>query len=76
MISINPQYIKDSKGKKSHVILTTKEFDTMLESIDELEDIQLYDQAKNEDDGERIPIEEAFRMIEAKRNPNELLHCF
>lgn len=72
MISVHPQYIKSSNGKKSFVILPAKEFDSMLESMEELEDIRLYDQAKKEDNGERIPMEEAFRMIEAKRkNQNQ-----
>lgn len=67
MISVHPQYIKSSNGKKSFVILPAKEFDSMLENLEELEDIRLYDQAKKEDNGEPIPMEEAFRMIEAKR---------
>ena len=54
MISVHPQYIIDNKGKKSFVILPAKEFDTLLENMEELEDIRLYDQAKNEDNGERI----------------------
>lgn len=67
MISVHPQFIKDTNGKKSYVILPAKEFDTLLQNLEELDDIRLYDQAKNEDDGERIPMEEAFKMIEAKR---------
>jgi len=68
MISVHPQYITDSKGKKSFVILPAKEFEIMLENLEELEDIRIYDQAKKEDDSERIPMKEAFRMIESKRN--------
>jgi hypothetical protein len=30
-----------------------------------MEGIRLYDEAKKNDTGERIPMEEAFRMIEA-----------
>jgi PHD/YefM family antitoxin component YafN of YafNO toxin-antitoxin module len=68
MIKVHPQYIKDNNGKKSYVILPAKEFDVLLQNMEELDDIRLYDQAKKEDDGQRIPMEEAFRMIEAKRN--------
>ena len=50
------------------MILPAKEFDVLLQNMEELDDIRLYDQAKKEDDGQRIPMEEAFRMIEAKRN--------
>ena len=54
MISVHPQYIKDANGKKSLVILPAKEFDTIMEELEELEDIKFYDKAKKEDTGERI----------------------
>ena len=54
MDTIHPQYIKDTNGKKSLVILPVKEFDAIMEELEELEDIRLYDEAKKEDTGERI----------------------
>ena len=54
MISVHPQYINDANGHKSLVILPTKEFDTIIEELEELEDIKLYDEAKKEDNGKRI----------------------
>ena len=54
MDTIHPQYIKDANGKKSLVILPAKEFDAIMEELEELEDIRLYDEAKKEDTGERI----------------------
>ena len=54
MIAVHPQYIKDANGKKSLVILPVKEFDTIIEELEELEDIKLYDQAKKEDTGARM----------------------
>jgi len=66
MLVIHPQYIKDTAGK-SLVILPQNEFDTLMEELDELEDIRLYDEAKNNDTGERIPMDEAFKQIEANR---------
>jgi hypothetical protein len=51
MIAVHPQYIKDANGQKSLVILPVKEFDTIIE---ELEDIKLYDKAKKDDDGGRV----------------------
>ncbi|HUH75502.1 MAG TPA: hypothetical protein VLZ75_14000 [Chitinophagales bacterium] len=59
MISVNPQYIKDAEGKKSLVILTVQEFEEIME---ELEDIRLYDEAKKEDNGERIPFSEYLKI--------------
>ena len=38
-----------------------------MEELEDLEDVRLYDEAKKDDTGERISMEEAFRMIEAKR---------
>ena len=67
MLKVHPQYIKDLNGKKSMVILPIKEFDSIMEELEELEDIRLYDEAKKNDTGERIPMEEAFKLIEAKR---------
>lgn len=66
MIAIHPQYIKDTAGKNL-VVLAQKEFDTIMEELEDIDDVRLYDQAKKEDTGERIPMEEAFKMIEAKR---------
>jgi PHD/YefM family antitoxin component YafN of YafNO toxin-antitoxin module len=67
MLTVHPQYIKDANGNKSMVILPAIEFDTLMEELEELEDIRLYDEAKKNDTGERIPMAEAFRMIEEKR---------
>ncbi|CAN5558062.1 hypothetical protein BH10BAC3_BH10BAC3_06040 [soil metagenome] len=53
MISVHPQFITDTAGQKL-VILPQKEFDTIMDELDELEDIRLYDEAKKEDDGKRI----------------------
>lgn len=54
MIKINPQFITDKEGNKISVILPVKEFEKLIEALDDIEDIQLYDEAKKEEDGERI----------------------
>lgn len=54
MIAIHPQYITDNTGKKISVILPMTEFDSIMEELEELEDVRLYDEAKKEDDGTRI----------------------
>ena len=54
MLSIHPQFIKDSNGAKSLVILPVKEFESIMEELEELEDIKLYDKVKKEDSGKRI----------------------
>ena len=53
MLTVHPQYIIDTAGKKL-VVLPLSEFDTLMEELEELEDIRLYDEAKKEDDGTRV----------------------
>jgi hypothetical protein len=67
MVTVHPQYITDNAGKKISVVLPLKEFKTIMEELEDIEDVRLYDEAKKDDTGERIPMEEAFKMIEAKR---------
>jgi hypothetical protein len=67
MIKVHPQYIKDAQGEKSMVILSAKEFDTIIELLEDIEDIRLYDDAIKNDTGERIPMEDVFNLIENKR---------
>jgi PHD/YefM family antitoxin component YafN of YafNO toxin-antitoxin module len=61
------QFLTDKKGKKTAVLISIKEYEKLMRDLEELEDIRLYDEAKKDDDGVRIPIEEAFKMIEDKR---------
>jgi hypothetical protein len=66
MLTINPQYITDSKGKKISAVLPMKDFKAIMEELEELEDIKLFDEAKKSNEPS-IPIDDAFKMIEAKR---------
>jgi hypothetical protein len=42
--------------------------DKQIEELEDSEDIRLYDEAKKNDTGERISMDDAFKLIEAKRN--------
>ena len=66
MLTINPKYITDNNGKKISVVLPMKDFKAIMEELEELEDIKLYDEAKKSNEPS-IPIDDAFKMIEAKR---------
>ena len=66
MLTVHPHYITDNTGKKISVILPLNEFENIIEELEELEDIRLYDEAKTSDDSS-IPIDEAFELIEKKR---------
>ena len=66
MLTVHPQYITDNTGKKISVVLPMKDFKAIMEELEELEDIKLYDEAKKSNEPS-IPIDEAFKIIEAKR---------
>jgi hypothetical protein len=66
MLHVHPQYLTDTKGKKISVVIPIKEFKGLIDELEELEDIRLYDQAKKSN-GESIPIDKAFKIIEANR---------
>lgn len=53
MVAIHPQYITDASGSKL-VVLSSKEFNLMIDALEELDDIQEYDEFKRTDDGKRV----------------------
>ncbi|CAN1557615.1 hypothetical protein MCETHM1_02474 [Flavobacteriaceae bacterium] len=61
------QFLTDEKGNKTAVLLPIKKYNKMIEQLEDLHDIKLYDEAKRDDDGSRIPIDQAFKIIEEKR---------
>lgn len=60
------QFVTDDHGKKLAVILPIEDYEKMVEELEDLEDIRLYDEAKKEDDGERIPFSEYLKKRKAK----------
>lgn len=66
MISIKPQYITDAKGNKLSVVLPIKDFNMLIEELEDLYDQRLYDEAKA-DNEPSIPLEEAFKMLDSQR---------
>lgn len=66
MIAIHPQYITDHSGKKISAVLPINEFESILDELDELEDIKLYDESKK-DPSPAISQNKAMAMIEAER---------
>jgi hypothetical protein len=61
-----PQFITDNNGKKLSVVLPIEDYNRMIQELDELEDIRLADESIAENETS-IPIDDAFRIIEAKR---------
>ena len=48
MEAIHPQYITDKDGKKVSVVIPLAEYEQILDELEELDDIRLYDEAKND----------------------------
>ena len=65
MVTITPQYIKDTAGKKL-VIIPAKQFDNIMEELEDLEDIKRYDTAKKRKQN-FVDADTVFKQIEAKR---------
>lgn len=61
------QFLTDEKGNRIAVLLPIKKYNKLIEKLEDLEDVRLYDEAKRDDDGYRISIDEAFKIIEEKR---------
>lgn len=54
MKSLNPRYIINEEGKKEFVILSMHDFEQIVEALEELEDIRLYDEAIIAEDSNEI----------------------
>jgi hypothetical protein len=67
MLTVNPQYITDNAGRKISVVLPLNQFKNIMEELEDLEDLRLYDAAKMSNEPS-IPIDEAFKMTE--RDPS------
>ena len=61
MTTLHPQYIKDANGQNALVILTIKAFNSLIEELEDSEDIKLYDEAKKVDTSKRILFSEYLK---------------
>ena len=63
---MDPQYIIDEKGNHTAVVLSIRDYQQILEELEELESIRAYDAAKASGD-EVIPFGQAIKEIETTR---------
>lgn len=63
---MNTQYVTDAVGKKTAVIVPVKDYERLMEGMDELECIKAYDRAKACKQT-FVPAEDVFAAIESKR---------
>lgn len=65
------QFVTDKKGRRIAVIIPIKEYENLMEELDDLACIRMYDQAIQERP-EFLPAEKAFREVEKKRKRKAL----
>jgi hypothetical protein len=61
------QFLTDKKGNKTAVLLPIKKYDKLIEQLEDLEDVRLYDEAKKKDDGYRISLEDYKKLRLSKK---------
>ena len=61
MKSISPQFLVDDLGNKTSVLLSISDYEALLEEIDDVEDVRLFDQAIGEQNGESISLDEYMK---------------
>ena len=65
------RFVTDNKGNKPAVILPIKEYNKIIDNLENLEDNCLYDRAKKGKQ-EFIDAEEAFKEIEENRKSKDV----
>lgn len=65
-MTLHPQYITDTAGKKQAVVLPIKEYNLLLEELEELEDIKLYDKVKAKNEPS-MPFEQYLQKRKSNR---------
>ncbi len=61
MENLKTQYITYANGKKISVILPIKKYLSIIEELEDQEDVKLYDEAKKNDDGKRLSMKEYLK---------------
>jgi hypothetical protein len=60
------QFITDDKGRKVSVIMPLRDYNKIMEELEELADLRSYDEAKASNE-ESVPFDLAIEEIENKR---------
>ncbi len=64
MIQLHPEYIVDEKSNKKAVIIPLLEWQSIVDEMEELDDIRAYDAITSKKE-ESIPFEQAISEIES-----------
>jgi hypothetical protein len=61
------QFLTDEKGKKISIVIPLAEYRRMLEDLEELEDIRLFDEVKAKSE-KSIPLDDYLKRRQEKKN--------
>lgn len=64
-MTLNRQILKDNQGNEIGVFLPMDEYQKIIELLEEIADIKLYDESKKEDDGRRISLDDYINKRES-----------
>lgn len=73
-----PQFITGNAEKKLAVVLPIKEYNKLIEELEDLEDVREFDKAMSKKQ-EFIPLEQVIEEIEKSKRRNskrDLVNCF
>lgn len=65
--NIHPLFITDAAGNLVSVVLPIKEYEALIEELEDQEDVRLFDEAMKDDDDERISFEDYLKNREKKQ---------
>jgi len=60
MIELHPNYLVDGQTQRKAVVLSIEEWSQVLEALEELDDIRVYDEAKARQD-QAVPLEKILQ---------------
>jgi hypothetical protein len=66
-LKLHPQYVKDESGLPLGVFLTVAEFESILEELEDIEDIKAADAFESRPHKEFIPFRQALEEIKSGR---------
>ncbi len=64
-------FITDSNGKKVSAVLPIKEYEAILEQLDELACLKAYDKAKLKKQTSFVPLKDALSQVERKQKRSQ-----
>ncbi len=63
----SPQFVTDNSGKKVSVIIPLKDYERMLEQLEDLQDVRMYDAVKERNE-ESIPFDEYLKQRKKRKH--------